>query len=29
MVVAIAKIEGDRDYLEPILSAALSGLRPT
>jgi AcrR family transcriptional regulator len=29
MVRAIAKIEGDRAHLEPILAAALSGLRPT
>ncbi len=28
MVRAIAKIEGDREYLEPILTAALAGLRP-
>jgi AcrR family transcriptional regulator len=28
MVVAIAKIRGDSDYLEPILQAALDGLRP-
>jgi AcrR family transcriptional regulator len=28
MVRAIAKIEGDRDYLAPILDAALAGLRP-
>lgn len=28
MVRAIAKIEGDRAYLEPILSAALAGIRP-
>jgi AcrR family transcriptional regulator len=28
MVVAIAKIQGDRAYLEPILRAALDGLRP-
>jgi AcrR family transcriptional regulator len=28
MVVAIAKIPGDPDYLEPILDAALDGLRP-
>ena len=28
MVVAIAKIQGDPDYLEPILHAALEGLRP-
>jgi AcrR family transcriptional regulator len=29
MVIAIAKIEGDPSYLEPILHAALDGLRPT
>jgi AcrR family transcriptional regulator len=29
MVVAIAKIHGDSCYLEPILQAALDGLRPT
>jgi AcrR family transcriptional regulator len=29
MVVAIAKIHGDSRYLEPILQAALEGLRPT
>jgi AcrR family transcriptional regulator len=28
MVVAIAKIHGDSRYLEPILEAALDGLRP-
>jgi AcrR family transcriptional regulator len=28
MVVAIAKIPGDAGYLEPILDAALEGLRP-
>ncbi len=28
MVVAIAKIHGDSRYLEPILQAALDGLRP-
>ena len=28
MVVAIAKIPGDPAYLEPILDAALDGLRP-
>ena len=28
MVRAIAKIEGDRAYLEPILAAALAGIRP-
>ena len=28
MVVAIAKIQGDTYYLEPILQAALDGLRP-
>lgn len=28
MVVAIAKIRGERGYVEPILEAALSGLRP-
>ena len=28
MVVAIAKIPGDPSYLEPILGAALDGLRP-
>ncbi len=28
MVVAIAKIQGDPSYLEPILDAALDGLRP-
>jgi AcrR family transcriptional regulator len=28
MVVAIAKIHGDSRYLEPILQAALEGLRP-
>ena len=28
MVVAIAKIQGDTHYLEPILQAALDGLRP-
>jgi AcrR family transcriptional regulator len=28
MVVAIAKIPGDPSYLEPILEAALDGLRP-
>jgi len=27
MVMAIARIEGDADYVEPILSAALDGLR--
>jgi AcrR family transcriptional regulator len=29
MIVAIAKIHGDPRYLEPILEAALEGLRPT
>src|SRR4051812_44816720 len=29
MVVAIATIQADPDYLEPILQAALDGLRPT
>jgi hypothetical protein len=28
MVVAIAKIPGDTNYLQPILDAALDGLRP-
>jgi hypothetical protein len=28
MFVAIAKIPGDPGYLEPILDAALDGLRP-
>lgn len=28
MVIAIATIHGDGDYLEPILQAALDGLRP-
>jgi len=28
MVIAIAKIEGDACYLQPILEAALDGLRP-
>lgn len=28
LVHAVAKIEGDRAYLQPILSAALAGLRP-
>jgi AcrR family transcriptional regulator len=28
IVHAVAKIEGDRDYLAPILDAALGGLRP-
>ena len=28
MIVAIAKIPGDPGYLEPILDAALDGLRP-
>ena len=28
MVSAIAKIQGEPDYLEPILQAALAGLRP-
>ena len=28
MVVAIAKIHGDSEYLDPILQAALDGLRP-
>jgi AcrR family transcriptional regulator len=28
MVIAIAKIEGDAGYLQPILQAALDGLRP-
>ena len=28
MIVAIAKIHGDSGYLEPILDAALDGLRP-
>jgi AcrR family transcriptional regulator len=28
MVVAIAKIQGDPNYLEPILQATLDGLRP-
>ncbi|HEY1518821.1 MAG TPA: hypothetical protein VGF91_20500 [Solirubrobacteraceae bacterium] len=27
MVIAIAKIEGDTGYLQPILQAALDGLR--
>jgi hypothetical protein len=29
MVIAIAAIHGDTRYLEPILQAALDGLRPT
>jgi AcrR family transcriptional regulator len=29
MIIAIATIRGDPDYLEPILRAALDGLRPT
>jgi AcrR family transcriptional regulator len=29
MVIAIATIEGQPDYLEPILQATLDGLRPT
>jgi hypothetical protein len=29
MVIAIAKIDGDARYLQPILQAALDGLRPT
>jgi AcrR family transcriptional regulator len=29
MVIAIARIEGQPDYLEPILQATLDGLRPT
>ena len=29
MVVAIAKIQGDSGYVEPILDAAFDGLRPT
>jgi hypothetical protein len=28
MIIAIAKIEGDAGYLQPILQAALDGLRP-
>jgi AcrR family transcriptional regulator len=28
MIRAIAKIEGDRAYLEPILNSALAGIRP-
>jgi AcrR family transcriptional regulator len=28
LVIAVAKIPGDPDYLEPILGAALDGLRP-
>jgi AcrR family transcriptional regulator len=28
MVIAIAKIDGDSSYLQPILQAALNGLRP-
>ena len=28
MVIAIAKVEGDADYLRPILQTALDGLRP-
>jgi hypothetical protein len=28
MVIAIAAIHGDPGYLEPILQAALDGLRP-
>lgn len=28
MVIAIARIRGDDDYVEPILTTALSGLRP-
>jgi hypothetical protein len=28
MVIAIAKIDGDARYLQPILQAALDGLRP-
>jgi hypothetical protein len=28
MVVAIAKIQGEPSYLEPILQAAFDGLRP-
>jgi AcrR family transcriptional regulator len=28
MIIAIAKIEGDARYLQPILQAALDGLRP-
>lgn len=29
LVVAVAKIRGDADYVAPILQAALDGLRPT
>lgn len=29
MVISIAKIPGDADYVEPILQSALSGLRPS
>ena len=28
MIIAIAAIQGDPGYLEPILRAALDGLRP-
>ena len=28
LVIAIAKIDGDAGYLQPILKAALDGLRP-
>ena len=28
MVIALATIRGDRTYVEPILEAALDGLRP-
>ena len=28
MVIAIARIHGDADYLEPILQTVLDGLRP-
>ncbi len=29
MIIAIASIQGESDYLEPILQTALDGLRPT
>ena len=28
MVIAIAKIDGESDYLQPILQTTLDGLRP-
>ena len=28
MIIAIARIQGDAAYVEPILSTALAGLRP-